>query len=201
MTKHFKLVILSVFLAICTGSLMAQSGNEASKSSEVPKKEEDEFAKKKPETKIQEVIPTDSIPASELMKRAVAWIKVESDKYKKSSGTTTGSKAECAVSFPVKPKELNPEVDYTGKITMKVVIESKDSKYRYTISEIQHVSKSGKTTGGSIDNTVPECGSMAMNDIIWRKLKGEAMRGASLVVTDLKAGMGKIEQEVKTEEW
>src|SRR5687768_5876510 len=88
--------------------------------STAPAKEEDEFAKKKPETKIIEVVPTDSMPASELMKRAVGWIKAESIRYRKSSGTTTGSKAECTASFPIKPKELNPDVDYTGKIMMKV---------------------------------------------------------------------------------
>jgi len=166
-----------------------------------PKKEEDEFAKKKVETKMTEVIPTDSVSADELLKRAVNWIKVETDKYKKTSGTTASAKAECSASFPVKPKELNPEVDYTGKITMKVVIECKNSKYRYTVSEIRHISKSGNTTGGNIDNVVPECGSMAMNDIVWKKLKGEALRGAALVIQDLKAGMTKLSTDVPTDEW
>jgi hypothetical protein len=202
MTKNFKLIILSVLFIFTSSIFLAQTSPETpAKTGDAPKKEEDEFAKKKTETKLSEVIPTDSLAASELIKRAVAWIKLETDKYKKSSGTTTGSKAECSASFPVKPKELNPEVDYTGKVVMKVVIECKDSKYRYTISEIKHVSKSGNTSAGSIDNAVPDCGSMSMNDLVWKKLKGEALRDAAQVVQDLKAGMGQIVTEAKPEEW
>jgi hypothetical protein len=198
---HIRFAILFLVFLFASNVFLAQTTTETAKGTEAPKKEEDEFAKKKAETKLTEVIPTDSLAASELVKRAVAWIKAESEKYKKSSGTTTSSKAECSASFPVKPKELNPEVDYTGKITMKVVIECKDSKYRYIVSEITHVSKSGKASGGSIDNPVPDCGSMTMNDLVWKKLKGEALKGAALVVTDLKAGMGKIAEETKAEEW
>jgi hypothetical protein len=153
------------------------------------------------ETKLTEVIMTDSVPSSELLKRAVNWIKVESDKYKKSSGTTASSKAECSASFPVKPKQLNPEVDYTGKITMKVVIECKDSKYRYTVSDIKHLSKNGRTSGGSVDNRVPECGSNAMNELVWKKLKGEALKVAGQVALDLKEGMTKLSTDVPSEEW
>jgi len=199
MTKQFKLNIFISALFFVSTLSFAQTP-ETAKPAE-PGKVEDEFAKKKVETKLTEVIPTDSLPASELVKRAVAWIKVESPKYKKSGGTTTGSKVECIASFPVKPKELNPEVEYTGKITMKVLIECKDSKYRYTVSEIKHISKSGNTNGGSIDNVVPDCGSMGMNDIVWRKLKGEALRGAAQVVLDLKAGMSLIATETKADEW
>ena len=192
-----RLVFFSILL-IFSQTLLAQTNDSKT---DAPKAESDEFALKKTETKITEVVPTDSMPSSELLKRAVNWIKVESLKYKKASGTTSSSKAECLASFPVKPKALNPEVEYTGKITMKVVIECKDSKYRYIVSDIRHVSKNGLTTGGSIDNLVPECGSNAMNEIVWKKLKGEAMRGASLVVQDLKAGMAKPSTEVPTEEW
>lgn len=161
----------------------------------------EEVPKKKIETKITEVVNTDSISAGELLQRAVNWVKLESNVYGKSSGVTTGSKAECNATFTVKPKELNPEVDYTGKISMKITIECKDNKYKYTISQIKHISTSGKTTAGSIDNKVPECGSMAMGDIVWKKLKGEALRGANKVVEDLKEGMQKDSKEVEKEEW
>lgn len=188
----YPLVLLLVFF-----SLFASSQNTEAKA-----KDEDEVPKKKVETKLTEVISTDSLPSSELLNRAINWVKAESTKYLKKGGTSTGSKAECMASFSIKPKELNPEVDYTGKIVMKVVIECKDSKYRYTVSEIKHVSKSGKTSGGSIDNVVPECGSMVMKDMTWKKLKGEALRNASIVVTDIKEGMKKPAIEEKPEdEW
>lgn len=145
--------------------------------------------KTKTETKITEVINTDTLPSSELLKRAVNWVKLENANYNKTNGVTTGTKAEVSVSFIIKPKELNPQCDYTGKTTMKVVIECKDNKYRYTISNIKHVSKSGTTSGGSIDNDVPECGSMTMGDLTWKKIKGECLRFANSIVIDLKEGM------------
>lgn len=164
-------------------------------------KPEDDAPKKKNETKITEIVNTDSLPASELLQRAVNWIKIESNSYGKTSGVTTGSKAECTATFPVKPKDLNPEVDYTGKISMKIAIECKDNRFKYTISQIKHTSTSGKATAGSIDNKVPECGSMAMGDVVWKKLKGEAIRGATKVVDDLKEGMKKPSTETDKEEW
>jgi hypothetical protein len=153
------------------------------------------------ETKITEVITTDSVPSSELLKRAVNWVKIETPKYSKASGVTTGSKAECNVSFPVKPKELNPVCDYTGKITMKVIVECKDSKYKYTVEHIKHVSAGGKTSIGNIDNIIPECGSMIMPDLTQKKLKGEALKYANLVVNDIKESMKVSSDSMKKEEW
>jgi hypothetical protein len=191
---YFRLFLFSM-LMFASGSFLAQTATAT------PANEEDAL-KKVTETKLSEVITIpDSLPASELLKRAVNWVKVESNKYIKASGATTGSKVECSITFFTKPKELNPEVDYTGKITMKVSIECKDSKYRYTINQIRHVSKSGQTSGGSIDNTIPECGSMNMGDLVWKKLKGEAVKDANLVLTDLKAGMEKSSTDVPADEW
>jgi hypothetical protein len=193
MTTHSIRTLLLFFALSCVPSIRAQSTPQP--------KEEDEFAKKRAETKLTEVIATDSMAANELMKRAVAWIKSESLKYRKYSGTTTGAKAECTASFPIKPKELNPDVDYTGKIMMKVIIEVKDSKYRYTVYDIRHESKSGRTTAGSIDNIVPECGSQAMHDLVWKKVRGEALRDAGMVVADLKKGMNELPPEKKDDDW
>lgn len=188
MKKYIQALILC-FLVVFSFSGFAQE------------KTDDDAPKKKNETKISEVVPTDSLPASELLKRAVNWVKLESNRYGKTSGVTTGAKAECTATFPVKPKELNPEVDYTGKISMKVTIECKDNKYKYTISQIKHISTSGKTTAGSIDNKIPECGSMVMGDLIWKKLKGEAMKGSAKVVEDIKEGMKVSSSDAGKEEW
>jgi len=195
-TTYFRLFLFSM-LVFASGSFLAQTAT----ATPAPANEEDAL-KKVTETKLSDVvIIPDSLPASELLKRAVNWVKVESNKYVKASGATTGSKVECSITFFTKPKELNPEVDYTGKITMKVSVECKDSKYRYTINQIRHVSKSGQTNGGSIDNVIPECGSMNMGDIVWRKLKGEAVKDANLVLADLKLGMEKASDDVPKDEW
>src|SRR4051812_15599272 len=119
-----------------------------------------------------EVIITDSVPASNLAKRAVNWVKVESPRFKKSMGVSTGSKAECLATFKIKAKELNPIPDFTGIITMHVTIECKDNKYRYSITKMKHTAANGKASGGDITNIVPECGSMTMPDLIWKKIKG-----------------------------
>ena len=97
---------------------------------------------KKDEKKIQEVVtmmadplpstpnadgslPVDTNPpkgmaASEILKRAVNFVKMENKKYTKGNGVTTGSKAECVVTFAYKPKELNPTADVQGTITMHI---------------------------------------------------------------------------------
>jgi hypothetical protein len=188
MKKYIQALVIC-FLVVFSPSAFSQEKTEA------------DAPKKKNETKFSEVVNTDSLPSTELLQRAVNWVKIESNRYGKTSGVTTGSKAECTATFPVKPKELNPEVDYTGKIHMKVTIECKDNKYKYTVSQIKHVSTSGKTTAGSIDNKVPECGSMAMGDLVWKKLKGEALRGAGVVVEDIKEGMKKSSADSGKEEW
>lgn len=154
------------------------------------------------EIKITEVITlSDSVPSSELLKRAVNWVKIENPKYGKSSGVTTGSKAECVATFSVKPKELNPECDYTGKITMKVIIECKDSKYRYTVNQMKHTSTSGNTSGGELENVVPSCGSMAMSEVIWKKLKGEALKYAGSIASNIKETMKVASDDLGKEDW
>jgi hypothetical protein len=195
--KLFNYILLTFF--VLAGTTCFSQDDEPSAPSkpavDMPK------LKKKEETKLTEVITTDSVPANELLKRAVNFVKVESTKYSKTNGVTTGSKAEFTANFPVKPKDLNPQTDFTGKLIMKVVVECKDSKYRYTISQLKHVSLSGKTTAGSIDNVVPECGSMGMSDVTWKKLRGEMMKDANIVLADLKEAMQKSSTESNKDDW
>lgn len=195
MKTPFKILVAAVVLTTATAS--AQTTPTATPEA----KEVDEFAKKKKETKLTEVIATDSVPVSELVKRAIAWAKLEAPTYKKGNASNSDSKVELIASFPVKPKELNPQVDYTGKVTMKVVIECKVSKYRYTVSEIKHIAKNGRSSGGSVDLDVPECGSMGMTDLVWKKLKGEMLAGAAKVANDIKIAMTNTPTETKPEDW
>ncbi|MGZ3885115.1 MAG: hypothetical protein ACXVPD_13240 [Bacteroidia bacterium] len=168
------LVFISVLLL--SGNLFSQDAKE-------------EPGAKKDNFKVQEVVVVDSTPSSELLKRAVNWVKVESPRFAKTNGVTTGTKAECVAVFKVKPKELNPGADYTGTITIHVSIECKENRYRYVISKAKHTSTSGQVSGGDMNNVVPDCGSMIMPDNVWKKLKGEAMKGLSMIVSELKEGM------------
>jgi hypothetical protein len=179
---------------------------------------------KKEENKIQEVInisadavslppnadgsiPVDTNPpkgmaASEILKRAVNFVKIESKKYTKGNGVTTGSKAECVVTFNYKPKELNPTADVQGTITMHMSIDAKDGKYRYTISKINHNAKNAEYTGGDVYNDVPKCGSMKLPPDLWKRIRSEAMKQSALLAADLKEAM-KISSTtpVNSDEW
>ncbi len=190
MIYKFKYLLFLFSFVLSYTSFIAQTGNL-----------DEEFKSKATATKLAEVVPMDSIMASELSKRAGIWLKLETPKYKKSTGSSNNGKVDCEVSFLIKAKELNPRIDITGKITMKVAIECKDNKYRYTVSDIIHISRSGTTNGGSIDNIVPDCGSASMDDVTWKKVKGEALRNAAMVVSDLKDGMIKSSADDASTGW
>ncbi len=187
--NFFKTILSLLFISICFNSFAQDKKEPAADGKKAIK-----------ETVITEVINTDSVSANILLNRAVNWVKLETNKYEKNNGVTTAGKAECVATFSVKPKELNAKCDYTGLITMKVVIECKENKYKYTINQIKHKSTSGKTTMGSIDNKIPECGSMIMPEIVMKKLRGEALKYANTVAEDLKEAMLR-DPSASTEEW
>lgn len=179
MNKIIKaLIVCSLFLIPLFNFGQEEGGDKA-----------ESIEKRMENKKFQEVVILDSMPASEVLKRAVHFIKIESKRFVKTKGVTTANKAECVAKFPIKPKELNPVPDYTGFITMHISIECKDNRYRYIISKITHVSKSGKANGGDVSNNVPECGSMTMPDLVWKKIKGDAFKDASMVISELKDTM------------
>ena len=179
---------------------------------------------KKDEKKIQEVInltadpistppnadgsmsvdtnPPKGMAASEILKRAVNFARIESSKYTKGNAVTSGSKAEFVATFSYKPKELNPSADVQGTITMHLSIEAKEGKYRYTISKINHNAKNIDYRGGDVYSEVPECGSMKLPPEIWKRIRGEAFKQSAVLASDLKEAM-KISSStpVNSDEW
>lgn len=179
---------------------------------------------KKDEKKIQEVIPImadaismppnedGSIPvdtnpqkgmnATEILKRAINFVKTESKKYTKGNGVTTGSKAEFIATFNYKPKELNPEADVQGTITMHLSIEAKEGKYRYTISKINHNAIKTELSGGDVFSEVPKCGSMNLPTVLWKRIKSEAMKQSGVLANELKEAMTiSSTTPVNSDEW
>lgn len=181
---------------------------------------------KKDEKKFQEVINMDADPLpvtpnadgslppadtssaakpmaqGEILKRAVNWVKIENKAYTKTTGVTSGSKAECMVTFAYKPKELNPQADVQGTFSMHVSIEAKEGKYRYTISKIMHNAKNSEYSGGDVNNDVPKCGSLKLGSDLWKKMRSEAYKDVNLVIADLKEGMKQSSTEnVDKDEW
>jgi hypothetical protein len=163
--------------------------------------QESDAPAKKEETKLSEVITADTVGSSELLARAINWIKKESTLYGKTAGVTTASKAEVTITYHTKPKELRPQCDFTGKITFRVMIECKYGKYRYTVTHIKHQCTVGEASGGAIDNETPECGTMIMTVLTWKKLKGDMNTKAAHVANELKEAMKVKTHTPGKDEW
>ncbi len=148
----------------------------------------------------QEETGTMPAPVSELMKRADSWTKTKSKKFAKTNVTNSGSTISCVAVFIYKPKELNPICDVEGEISMDIIIECKEGKYRYTIKNIRHSSRNPNVNGGDVYNPIPECGTIPLNDLAWKQIKGDALRDAGILAQDLKARMS-LPGEEKKDEW
>ncbi len=139
-------------------------------------------------------------PKAEVLKRAQNWYTLKNEKIKKSNGTNSGEKVSCNLSFPFKQKVLNPENEVDGTISMDLIIEAKEGKYRYTIKNIKHQAAKAGMSCGDIYSVVPECGSMRVSDKTWKLIKKEAFINAQIVAEDLKAIMIK-DVDNKKDDW
>ncbi len=149
---------------------------------------------------ITEIIIKDSVPAKELLGRATTWAQKKHPKFEKQNAVGGTTRVESDVEFKIKPKELNPPHDFTGKIVMHVKIEVKDGKYKYTINKVKHIADNGKNSGGDITKDIAECGSMFLPEMTWKKIKGEAIRDANIVAEDIKEAMSTPVKTV-SEDW
>jgi hypothetical protein len=153
-------------------------------------------------TVVEDTSGVKPMPVAEILKRAVNFVKIESTKYTKGNGVTTGSKAECVATFAYKPKELNPQADVQGTFTMHLSIDAKEGKYRYTISKITHNAKNAEYSGGDIYSEVPKCGSMKLPNEMWKHMRSEALKDSGILASDLKAAMKKSSSEPQDkDEW
>lgn len=73
-------------------------------------------------------------------------------------------------------------------------------RYRYVITKITHTSTNGKASGGDVSNVVPSCGSMTMPDLIWKRIKGDAFKNVTMVISELKETMMKS-VDSQNDEW
>ncbi len=139
-------------------------------------------------------------PSSEVFKRAQNWYKAKAVKYTKANGTNAGSNVSCNVTFTYAQKILNPENEVNGEITMDVVIEAKEGKYRYSIKNIKHKATKEGMSGGDIYLTVPECGSMKITDLTWKHIKSAAYADIQILVDGIKSKM-KEDGDKKKDDW
>lgn len=140
-------------------------------------------------------------PAGEIAKRANNWYNAKTKKYVKANGANSGSTVNCNVTFVYKQKVLNPENDVDGHITMDVIIDAKEGKYRYTIKNIKHKANKEGNSGGDIYLKVPEAGSMKIVDLTWKHIRSAAFADIQMVVDDLKAKMKEDGDAKKKDDW
>ncbi len=165
---------------------------------------------KKGKKKPQEVVeppaadtsnPMIPAPSGEINKRTHHWYIAKAKKYTKSNGTHTGNNTTCNISFVYKQKLLNPENEVDGHITMDIVIEAKEGKYRYTVKNIKHKANKDGMSGGDIFLKVPEAGSMKITDQTWKFIRSAANADIKLVTDDLKAVMKQDGDRKKKDDW
>jgi hypothetical protein len=140
-------------------------------------------------------------PSSEIAKRANNFLKAKSKKYTKENVSNAGNTLSCTAIFIYKQKILNPENDIDGKITMDVIIDAKEGKYRYTIKNIKHIGDREGYSGGGIFEKVPECGSMKLTDQTWKQVRSASNGYIQTVVDDLKAIMKLDGDQKKKDDW
>jgi hypothetical protein len=140
-------------------------------------------------------------PSSELVKRATNWSQSKNGKYKKLNVVNSGNTITVNAEFPFKQKALNPENEVDGSITMDVIVEAKEGKYRYTIKNIKHKADKPGMSGGDIYLQVPECGSMKITDQTWKHIKSAAYTDIAIVQDELKAKMKEDGDAKKKDEW
>jgi hypothetical protein len=176
----------------------------ASNTAEADTKNVQEKKVSETETPVEEVPdtlpPIIPAPQQEILKRAQNWYTLKNNKFEKINGANTDKLVTCGVIFPFKQKQLNPENEIDGKITMDIVIEAKEGKYRYTIKNIKHVANKKGMSGGDIYAKLPEAGSMLISDRTWKSVRAESYACVKILSNDLKATM-KLELQVKKEDW
>jgi hypothetical protein len=84
---------------------------------------------------------------------------------------------------------------------MNVNIDWKEGRYRYTINKIEHKAKRGVSTGGDVFEKVPACGSMKLDDIVWKQIKSVALENAKTVANDIKSIMAKPFNAENKDDW
>jgi hypothetical protein len=152
---------------------------------------------------VREVVNvSDSTPSTKLAKRAEAFLKTEKPNYEITFESGSASKVTAKiVSIYDKAVQDDGLNSFEGKFEMDLTIEFKDSKYRYTFSNIKHVAKRSIYSGGDVYKIVPDCGSMKMSAQSWKTICGTAKIRAQQLGVDLKSALMKEPPYINDEEW
>ena len=141
-----------------------------------------------------DVVQMDSLPKSELYKRALYSIAKMYSSPKtvvQVADEQTGTLIVKAHFIPQIPNAMGGKTPNTGFINYVLTIICKDNKYKYTLDEVTHAGNYTLGSGGALTNEKPDCKPMeGISKSFWNnKMKPAADMGCRDMVDKLRKGM------------
>ncbi|MBL4754983.1 MAG: DUF4468 domain-containing protein [Flavobacteriales bacterium] len=137
----------------------------------------------------EEVVEVPKMPKGLLFENAKAWIGsyYKSPRIIKSEDAMEGTiNAVSMFKIMSEPQGTKPG----GVINYSLDIKVKEGTYKYTISNLRHTDKSGKTgSGGKLERSEPLCGLKEMKLEQWNGIKTQAKTGVEKIIEEFKKGM------------
>lgn len=85
-------------------------------------------------------------------------------------------------------------VDFTLSIYLK------DGRYKYELTDFNHVSYKSGYSGGALEDEKPNCGNFNMMKKGWIDVKEQAQSNANAIIADLKLTMNK-KADIESDDW
>ena len=147
-----------------------------------------------------EVIQVKELSKDQLYSKANKWF---SDNYKSSSAIELESeeagKMESKGIFKV--YKIPGESDKAGGIYYKISVETRDGRYKYTITNFVHKDHAHNVgSGGKLEREEPLSGYAELPEEVWGSIKDQAYEQTTVLIESLKKGMQYVKVE-ETEKW
>jgi len=91
--------------------------------------------------------------------------------------------------------QTDSHVDFTISVFVK------EGRYKYTITDLEHVSNQNGYSGGALEDDKPDCGGMRMVKKGWLQVKEQTSEKVALIIADLKATMASSGNKESEEDW
>ena len=90
---------------------------------------------------------------------------------------------------------LDAHVDFTISIYIK------DKRYKYVVTDFNHVSNKNGFSGGALEDDKPDCGSFNMVKKGWLQVKQQTKSTMDRLIDDLKKTMNRKLSNTEDEDW
>lgn len=91
--------------------------------------------------------------------------------------------------------QTDSHVDFTISVFVK------EGRYKYTITDLEHVSNQSGYSGGALEDDKPDCGGMRMVKKGWVQVKEQTSEKVPLIIADLKATMAGSGNSEPDDDW